>query len=225
MLPTKGNMCQSGGQMVRRKTRLVGKVRGAGGSRTHFVTALQAVAVPSGSSAKSISVLARSRTWSSTFAGSRAIRNTPRTFLQRPAEESNLVRQFRGLPCDPAHPQGLLSKCLDQDSDLDLDLRRVLCDPLHHRDIQRPDLESNQVQSFRKALCDPLHHRDKPEPTTGFAPAWSGLQDRRLSQSSHVGDKQECKDLNPVGRLWRPLPLPGGHSCIGPRPCDRGPSA
>jgi len=23
--------------------------------------------------------------------------------------------------------------------------------------------------------------------------------------------------LNPVGRLWRPLPLPGGHSCIGPR--------
>ena len=37
--------------------------------------------------------------------------------------------------------------------------------------------------------------------------------------------KQECKDLNPVGRLWRPLPLPGGHSCIGPRPCDRGPLA
>ena len=34
--------------------------------------------------------------------------------------------------------------------------------------------------------------------------------------------KQECKDLNPVGRLWRPLPLPGGHSCIGPRSRDRG---
>ena len=28
--------------------------------------------------------------------------------------------------------------------------------------------------------------------------------------------KQECKDSNPVARLWRPLPLPGGHSCIGP---------
>jgi hypothetical protein len=27
--------------------------------------------------------------------------------------------------------------------------------------------------------------------------------------------------LNPVGRLWRPRPLPGGHPCIGPRPCDR----
>ena len=40
----------------------------------------------------------------------------------------------------------------------------------------------------------------------------------------HVG-KQEREDLNPVGRLWRPLPLPGGHSCVGPRPCDRGPLA
>ena len=41
--------------------------------------ALQAAAVPSGSSATLFSALARSRTWSSTFAGSRAIRNTPRT--------------------------------------------------------------------------------------------------------------------------------------------------
>lgn len=31
----------------------------------------------------------------------------------------------------------------------------------------------------------------------------------------HVG-KQECEDSNPVGRLWRPLPLPGGRSYIGP---------
>ena len=29
-----------------------------------------------------------------------------RVFVQRPAEESNPVLQFRGLPCDPAHPQG-----------------------------------------------------------------------------------------------------------------------
>ena len=39
----------------------------------------------------------------------------------------------------------------------------------------------------------------------------------------HVGNKQEREESNPVGRLWRPLPLPGAHSCIGPRPCDRGP--
>ena len=41
--------------------------RDAGGSRTHSKTALQAAAVPSGSSVTS--VLARNRTWTSTFAG------------------------------------------------------------------------------------------------------------------------------------------------------------
>ena len=45
--------------------------RDAGGSRTHFEAALQAAAVPSGSSVI-LSVLARNRTWSSTFAGSHA---------------------------------------------------------------------------------------------------------------------------------------------------------
>ena len=42
-------------------------VRDAGGSRTHWNAALQAAAVPSGSSVTS--VLARNRTWTSTFAG------------------------------------------------------------------------------------------------------------------------------------------------------------
>ena len=32
-------------------------------------------------------------------------------------------------------PAGLVFKCLDQDSNLDLDLRRVLCDPLHSESI------------------------------------------------------------------------------------------
>ncbi len=42
-------------------------------------------------------------------------------------------------------PTGRSFKCLDQGPNLDLDLRRVLCDPLHHRDVQHPDLESNQA--------------------------------------------------------------------------------
>ena len=50
------------------------------------------------------------------------------------------------------------------------------------------------------------------EPTTGFAPASTCLQDRRLSVSSHVG-KHEREESNPVGRFWRPLALPGAHSC------------
>ena len=80
-------------------------------------------------------------------------------------------------------PAGLHFKCLDQDLNLDLDLRRVLCDPLHHRDIQHPDLESNQVQGFRKALCDPLHHRDKH-------------QSRRLDSHQHRAVYRTAAFLN-----------------------------
>ena len=135
-------------------------------------TGLQPVAVPSGSSV------------------------TP---LQCPRQESNQVlRPSHVSHADPAHSEDIShfsalprnrtpscrfvvcrairytcrAKCLDQESNLDLDLRRVLCDPLHHRDLQCPDLESNQGQGLRRALCDPLHHRDElSEPTTGFAPA------------------------------------------------------
>ena len=51
----------------------------------------------------------------------------------------------------------------DLDLNQGLDLRRVQCYPLHHRDIcccQYPDLESNQDQDLRRILCCPLHHRD-----------------------------------------------------------------
>ena len=51
------------------------------------------------------------------------------------------------------------------------------------------------------------------EPTTGFAPASTGLQDRRLSQSSHVGNKHERKESNPVRQVWKLAALPGAHSC------------
>ena len=50
------------------------------------------------------------------------------------------------------------------------------------------------------------------EPTTGFAPALTCLQDRRLSVSSHVG-KHEREESNPVRQLWRLTALPGAHSC------------
>jgi hypothetical protein len=53
------------------------------------------------------------------------------------------------------------------------------------------------------------------EPTTGFAPASTGLQDRRLSQSSHVGIKHEREESNPVRQFWRLAALPGAHSCNG----------
>ena len=38
----------------------------------------------------------------------------------------------------------------------------VQCDryPSGHRSLQYPDLDSNQDQDLRRVLCDPLHHRD-----------------------------------------------------------------
>ena len=73
------------------------------------------------------SVLARNRTWSSTFAESRAYpahskditehaypKASERRALvankkKQPTEESNPVLQNRNLPCDPAHSQAVLS--------------------------------------------------------------------------------------------------------------------
>ena len=190
----------------------------------------------------------------SCFAGSRRAVWLQRQVVECLRQESNLVFDLRRVACDPqhsedilssapprnrtssgsfedchalpAHPQGLLSKCLDQDLNLDLDLRRVLCDPLHHRDVfnKHPDLESNQVQGFRKALCAPLHHRDKHiraddwictsiERFTGPPPF--SIEPRRQN-------KQEREESNPVRRIWNLHPLPGGHSCIAPGHEGRG---
>ena len=52
------------------------------------------------------------------------------------------------------------------------------------------------------------------EPTTGFAPASNALQERCLTQSSHVGIKHERKESNPVRQLWKLAALPGAHSHI-----------
>ena len=115
----------------------------------------------------SFSVLARSRTWSSTFAGSRAnpphsedvSYSAPRRGIE-PGHRAQHGRAVSRTAMRSGTPAGLSFKRLDQESDLDLDLRRVLCDPLHHRDVQYPDPESNLDQGLRSALCDPLHHRD-----------------------------------------------------------------
>ena len=59
----------------------------------------------------------------------------------------------------------------------------------------------------------PSGFKSHQEPTTGFAPASTCLQDRRLSQSSHVGNKHEREESNPVRQFWRLTALPGAHSC------------
>ena len=137
---------------------------------------------------------------------------TPR--FQCPRQESNLVFDLRRVACDPQHsenkhsfsapprnrtssnrfvvcracPVHLQGNCLDQESDLDLDLRRVPCHPLHYRD---EGLGAGGLEQGARQQPFSLHapRSPPPEPTTGFAPASCGLQDRRLSQSSHVGIK------------------------------------
>lgn len=53
------------------------------------------------------SITARNRTWSSSFARSRANpAHSGNLYRNYPAEESNPVRQIRILPCRPSHPQG-----------------------------------------------------------------------------------------------------------------------
>ena len=52
----------------------------------------------------------------------------------------------------------------------------------------------------------PTGHSWFSEPTTGFAPAWSALQEQRLSRSSHVGcflQRGDRRDLNPYLLLHR----------------------
>ncbi len=146
---------------------------------------------------------------------------------QCPRQELNLVLDLRRVACESGTLQGQISsssKYLAEELNLVLQLRTLPCYPSHSQGTfvnQYPDLESNQDLDLRRVQCDPLHHRDVTEPTTGFAPASSGLRDRRLSQSSHVGivrNQHEREDSNPMRRLWRPLALPGAHSCEAQEP-------
>ena len=63
------------------------------------VAVLDHTARPPPSAQNRSSVLARNRTWSTTFAKSRAIQHTPRTDTEYPAEDSNLVQRFRRPSC------------------------------------------------------------------------------------------------------------------------------
>ena len=181
--------------------------------------ALQAAALPSGSSATSFSVLARSRTWSSTFARSRAIRNTPRTcFISAPCRGIEPRPAVSRTAMRSGTPAGLAFQVsrpgLEPGSGPSEGPMRSLA-PSRRFLFQRPDQESNLVQGLRRALCDPLHHRDNQT----RADDWICASIKRFTKPPPFSVeprrqiKQECKDSNPVARLWRPLPLPGGHSC------------
>ena len=83
------------------------------------------------------------------------------SFQIRKSERS--IRLVNAGTIWPLAPNAAEAEYPDLDLNQGLDLRRVQCYPLHHRDIsccQYPDLESNQDQDLRRILCCPLHHRD-----------------------------------------------------------------
>jgi hypothetical protein len=163
-------------------------VRNAGGSRTHFQTALQAVAVPSGSSVYRLMRSSssgghtppkRPRQESNLAYDLRGvaccIRHTPRTFPQQcPADESNAVLQFRRLPCCPAHSQGAIT-------------------------ASRPGVEPGPGPSegpMRSVTPSGLNNKG---PTTGFAPASRGLQDRCLAIRPRRLSRRRCRRFLGLG--------------------------
>ena len=139
--------------------------------------------------ASRFSVLARNRTWTSTFAGLHANPAHP--------EDVNLLAARRGVEprlavSRTAVRSGTLAGCVNQYPDLDLnqglDLRRVQCIPLQHRDMQSRRLDL---------------HQHLPVYKTG------AFFSRATSANQH-----EREELNPVKQFWRLPALPGAHSCI-----------
>ena len=97
-------------------------------------------------------VLARNRTWTSTFAELHANPTHP--------EDVNLVAARRGVEprlavSRTAVRSGTLAGCVNQYPDLDLnqdlDLRRVQCNPIHHRDKQSRRLDLHQHEPLYKS--------------------------------------------------------------------------
>jgi hypothetical protein len=138
-----------------------------------------------------VNALARNRTWSSTFAGSRA----------NPAHPEDISFILFSVPRRGVEPRLADSKSVVlihhtrkaqiARSGIEPDLRTsevlVRSGTLTGHRVQYLDLESNQDLNFRTVghrrvavVYGPLHYRDM-EPTAGFAPASAGLQDRRLS--------------------------------------------
>ena len=70
------------------------------------------------------------------------VHHTPRT-IKYPTEESNLARLLRRQSC-VLHTRRACNQYPDLELNQGLDLRRVQCSPLHHRDKQGRRLDSHQ---------------------------------------------------------------------------------
>src|ERR1700733_200536 len=111
-----------------------------------------------------------------------------------PAEDSNLVWQLRTLPCVHHTRRAIRRTRIEENEAPDGSPRRLAGSPRAF--MSRPGFEPGPGPSegpMRSVTpsrrCAKIFQKNA-EPTAGFAPASSCLQDRRLSVSSHVGTQR-----------------------------------
>ena len=137
--------------------------------------------------------------------------------VQRPRQESILDLNLRRVACQSSTPRGrnLVAARRGVEPRLAVSRTAVRSGTLAGCVMnQYPDLDLNQDLDLRRVQCNSATPSGQTEPTTGFAPASAGLQNRCLLQSSHVGIKHEREESNPVEQFWRLPALPGAHSCV-----------
>jgi hypothetical protein len=196
-------------------------VRDAGGSRTHFHR------VAAG----------RLAVW------------LQRLVVERPRQGSNLVYDLRGVACESGTLRGRTNLSTPPRSRTP-SCRFVVCRAVRHTRracvVEYPDLDSNQGLDVRRVRCYPLHHRDVSSiptwsrtrtKTLGRSCAFRytiGTWSRRLdlhqhhpvyktgaSLFGHVGTSTGVRNRTPPGGFGGHL-LAQEHTRVGPRPCDRG---
>ena len=110
---------------------------------------------------------------------------------QHPAEESNLARLLRRQSC-VLHTRRAFTQCPNQDSNLGLDLRRVECNPLHHRDRADDWIRTSMNPATRRAPFSVEPRRQLSTSVRIRTPS-GGFGDRMLSQE-HTRIEQGCSN-------------------------------
>ena len=137
---------------------------------------------------------------------------------QCPRQELNLVLDLRRVVCESGTPQGRFTSVPRRGVEPRLAVSNTAVLVRHTRKASPSSTIPTWIRTRARTFggSDAIRYtigiQSFKEPTTGFAPASTCLQDRRLSQSSHVG-KHEREESNPVRQLWRLTALPGAHSC------------
>lgn len=141
--------------------------------------------------------------------------------------ESNPLRAALQAAASPSGSGVNNWECPRQESNLDLDLRRVVCLPHTPRTSRighepaSPARESDPALRLRRPPCN--RHTHGESSVLARNRTWSATfggsravphTPRTLSWESLRWFEQGCKDSNPVGEFWRLVALPGAHPCL-----------